>query len=265
MVAGADIAPFSVTSGERRHRGCRVRDTRRVITQSRRHDAALLVVVVAILVVVNVVAHRVGGPVEIALIPVAAVVLLAVARGGGLGWRDLGLSRSELRAGIPFAVASVIVVAAIVSAAVAIPATREFFLSDRYDDTSEALLAAFVIIPLQTVLPEEVIFRGVLQGVLGRLCRPVMTLIFGAVAFGLWHISSSTGLTAGNEGLSDVLGAGVLAQIAGIAGAVLATGVAGFVLGWLRHRTTSLLAPIALHWALNATGAIGAAVAWQVS
>ena len=34
---------------------------------------------------------------------------------------------------------------------------------------------------------------------------------------------------------------------------------------WLRRRTTSLLAPIALHWALNATGAIGAAVAWQVS
>ena len=106
-----------------------------------------------------------------------------------------------------------IVVAAVVSTAVAIPATREFFLSDRYDDTSEALLAAFVIIPLQTVLPEEVLFRGVLQGVLGRLFTPLTTLVVGAIAFGLWHILSSTGLTAGNEGLSGVLGAGTVAQL----------------------------------------------------
>ena len=241
----------------------------RVITPSRRTDVALLVVVIVFLVAVNIGAHLADRPADREndhrVVPVAAVVAVGIARLAGLGWRDLGLSRAELRAGIPVAVAAVLVVAAVVSTAVAIPATREFFLSDRYDDTSEALLAAFVIIPLQTVLPEEVLFRGVLQGVLGRLFAPLTTLVVGAIAFGLWHILSSTGLTAGNEGLSGVLGAGTVAQIAGIAGAVVATGAAGFVLGWLRQRTTSLLAPIALHWALNATGAIGAAVAWQVS
>ncbi|MCR8897536.1 CPBP family intramembrane metalloprotease [Gordonia sp. GONU] len=232
---------------------------------SRRHDAALLVVVVAVLIAANIAAHRSAGVLAVVVIPVAAIVLLLVARLGGLDWRELGLSRAELRAGIAFAVASVIVVAAIVSTAVAVPATRDFFLSDRYDDTSEALLAAFVVIPLQTVIPEELMFRGVLQGTLGRLCGPRATLVFGAIAFGLWHILSSTGLTGGNEGLSDVLGSGTAAQVVEIAGAVVATGVAGLVLGWLRQRTTSLLAPIALHWALNATGAIGAAVAWNVS
>ncbi|MBM7279140.1 CPBP family intramembrane glutamic endopeptidase [Gordonia rubripertincta] len=232
---------------------------------SRRSDTALLVVVVVSLIAVNIVAHRASGVFAVLIVPVAAILLLLTVRLGGLGWRELGLSRAELRAGVPFAVASVIVVAAIVSSAVAIPATREFFLSDRYDDTSEALLAAFVVIPLQTAIPEELMFRGVLQGTLGRLCGPTATLVYGAVAFGLWHILSSTGLTEGNEGLSDTLGSGTVAQYAGIAGAVVVTGVAGFVLGWLRQRTTSLLAPIALHWALNATGAIGAAVAWQVS
>ncbi|ASR02980.1 CAAX amino terminal protease self- immunity [Gordonia rubripertincta] len=221
--------------------------------------------VVVSLIAVNIVAHRASGVFAVLIVPVAAILLLLTVRLGGLGWRELGLSRAELRAGVPFAVASVIVVAAIVSSAVAIPATREFFLSDRYDDTSEALLAAFVVIPLQTAIPEELMFRGVLQGTLGRLCGPTATLVYGAVAFGLWHILSSTGLTEGNEGLSDTLGSGTVAQYAGIAGAVVVTGVAGFVLGWLRQRTTSLLAPIALHWALNATGAIGAAVAWQVS
>ncbi|MCK8614230.1 CPBP family intramembrane glutamic endopeptidase [Gordonia sp. C13] len=232
---------------------------------SRRHDAVQLVAVVVALIAANITAHRSTGVLAVLIIPVAAILLLLIARLGGLDWRELGLSRTELRAGVPFAVASVIVVAAIVSTAVAIPATREFFLSDRYDDTSEALLAAFVVIPLQTALPEELMFRGVLQGTLGRLCSPTATLVYGAVAFGLWHVLSSTGLTEGNEGLSDTLGSGTVAQVAGIAGAVVATGVAGFVLGWLRQRTTSLLAPIALHWALNATGAIGAAVAWQVS
>lgn len=221
--------------------------------------------VVVSLIAVNIVAHRASGAFAVLIVPVAAILLLLTVRLGGLGWRELGLSRAELRAGVPFAVASVIVVAAIVSSAVAIPATREFFLSDRYDDTSEALLAAFVVIPLQTAIPEELMFRGVLQGTLGRLCGSTATLVYGAVAFGLWHILSSTGLTEGNEGLSDTLGSGTVAQYAGIAGAVVVTGVAGFVLGWLRKRTTSLLAPIALHWALNATGAIGAAVAWQVS
>ncbi|WP_439028926.1 lysostaphin resistance A-like protein [Gordonia terrae] len=234
-------------------------------TPSRRNGVVLLVTVALLLIGVNVLAHRVDGAVAVVIVPVAAAASVLVARAGGLGWRDLGMSRSELRAGIPFAVASVIVVAAVVSTAVAIPATREFFLSDRYDDTSDALLAAFVIIPLQTAIPEEILFRGVLQGALGRVFGPMVTLLAGAVAFGLWHILSSTGLTAGNEGLSDVLGSGALAQVAGIAGAVVATGAAGFVLGWLRQRTTSLLAPIALHWAINATGAIGAAVAWQVS
>ncbi|TYQ14449.1 UNVERIFIED_ORG: CAAX prenyl protease-like protein [Gordonia westfalica J30] len=224
----------------------------------------LLVAVVVALIAANITAHRSTGVLAVLMIPVAAILLLLIARLGGLDWRELGLSRTELRAGVPFAVASVIVVAAIVSSAVAIPATREFFLSDRYDDTSEALLAAFVVIPLQTAIPEELMFRGVLQGTLGRLCGPNATLVYGAVAFGLWHVLSSTGLTEGNEGLSDTLGSGTVAQVAGIAGAVVATGIAGFVLGWLRQRTTSLLAPIALHWALNATGAIGAAVAWQV-
>ncbi|MHC3002792.1 lysostaphin resistance A-like protein [Gordonia sp. GN26] len=232
---------------------------------SRRHDAVLLVAVVVALIAANITAHRLTGVLAVLIIPVAAILLLLIARLGGLDRRELGLSRAELRAGVPFAVASVIVVAAIVSTAVAIPATRDFFLSDRYDDTSEALLAAFVVIPLQTAVPEELMFRGVLQGTLGRVCGPAATLVYGAVAFGLWHILSSTGLTEGNEGLSDTLGSGTAAQVAGIAGAVVATGVAGFVLGWLRQRTTSLLAPIALHWALNATGAIGAAVAWQVS
>ncbi|MFW0785072.1 CPBP family intramembrane glutamic endopeptidase [Gordonia sp. CPCC 206044] len=231
---------------------------------SRTRSLLLLGAVVAMLVVTNVLAHFAGHWVGIVVVPVAAVLLVGGSRLAGMRWREMGLSPKELRAGVPYALAAVVAVFAVVSVAVAIPATRQFFLSDRYDSASEALLAGLVVIPLQTVLPEELMFRGVLQGALGRVFGVRWMLGLGALAFGLWHISSSLGLTEGNEGLSDLLGSGTFGQIVGILGAVVATSVAGLVLGWLRLRTTSLLAPISLHWALNAVGALGAAVAWHL-
>ncbi len=46
--------------------------------------------------------------------------------------------------------------------------------------------------------------------------------------------------------------------------AVLATGAAGFVFSWLRRRSGSLIAPIALHWSLNGMGALAAALVWHL-
>jgi membrane protease YdiL (CAAX protease family) len=51
----------------------------------------------------------------------------------------------------------------------------------------------------------------------------------------------------------------VLGTLAGVVLAVAATAVAGFVFTWLRRRSGSLLAPIALHWSLNGLGALAAA------
>ncbi|MER2207231.1 MAG: CPBP family glutamic-type intramembrane protease, partial [Rhodococcus sp. (in: high G+C Gram-positive bacteria)] len=87
----------------------------------------------------------------------------------------------------------------------------------------------------------------------------------GSLMFGLWHIASSMGLTSGNEGLSGFLGTGVVGQVAGILGAVLATAAAGLVFTWLRHRSGSLIAPIALHWSLNGAGALAAALVWHAT
>ncbi|NKW63977.1 CPBP family intramembrane metalloprotease, partial [Rhodococcus hoagii] len=87
----------------------------------------------------------------------------------------------------------------------------------------------------------------------------------GSLLFGLWHIASSLGLTTGNRGLTGILGGGLMGQILGIAGAVAATAAAGFVFTWLRSRSGSLLAPIALHWSLNGIGALAAALVWHAS
>lgn len=151
-------------------------------------------------------------------------------------------------------------VAAVIAALVAIPATRGFFVDHRYASLSAVIFAAVVLIPLLTVVPEELAFRGVLHGSLRRRLGKRGGLIVGSALFGLWHVLSSLGLNAQNAGLSAVLGGGWLGQLLGILGAVLATSVAGAGFIWLRERTGSILAPVGLHWALNAGGALAVGV-----
>ena len=138
-------------------------------------------------------------------------------------------------------------------------------MADRYATISAALVASMIVIPLQTVIPEELAFRGVLQGTLGRIYGARGVFAAGSLLFGLWHIASSMGLTSGNAGLSNFLGGGVVGQVIGIAAAVVATAAAGLVFTWLRQRSGSLIAPIALHWSLNGIGALAAALVWHVS
>ena len=122
-----------------------------------------------------------------------------------------------------------------------------------------------VIIPLQTVIPEELAFRGVLHGALNRAWGFRGVAAAGSLLFGLWHVATSLGLTSGNVGFTRMFGGGFAGQLAGVLLAVAATAAAGFVFTWLRRRSGSLLAPIALHWSLNGLGALAAALVWHLA
>jgi uncharacterized protein len=222
-------------------------------------------VVVAVLVCTNLIAHFTTVWASIATVPIAAVVLVALTRRRGLGWAELGLSPKQWKTGSLYALGAVGLVLTVVAIGALLPLTRPFFMADRYATISAALVASMIVIPLQTVIPEELAFRGVLHGTLGRIYGARGVFAAGSLLFGLWHIASSLGLTAGNAGLSNFLGGGVLGQIIGIVAAVLATAAAGFVFTWLRRRSGSLLAPIALHWSLNGLGALAAALVWHAS
>ncbi|CQD19141.1 putative integral membrane protein [Mycolicibacterium conceptionense] len=72
-------------------------------------------------------------------------------------------------------------------------------------------------------------------------------------------------MTSENVGFTRLFGGGVFGMIAGVVLAVVATGIAGFIFTWLRKRSGSLIAPIALHWSLNGVGALAAAMVWHLS
>ncbi|MGO3328248.1 CPBP family intramembrane glutamic endopeptidase [Gordonia sp. (in: high G+C Gram-positive bacteria)] len=198
------------------------------------------------------------------IVTITAIVAAALAVGSGLRTADLGLSPGTLARGARWSAAIVAVVVSAIGVALAVPPLRELFHNDAYRDLSWALFSALVLIPLQTVIPEELLFRGIVTGALLRRHSVAVAITVQAVLFGLWHIVSSIGLSEGNEGIGDVVGSGLAGQIFGVVGAVVFTGASGAVFGWLRIRTGSLLPCIALHWAANGAGAIAAAFAWQL-
>ena len=222
-------------------------------------------VVVVVLAVTNLIAHFTTPLANIAVVPAAAIGLVVLVRARGLGWADLGLGRDQWRSGAGYALAAVGLVLTVIAVGALLPWTRPMFLNDRYATLSGAVVASMIVIPLQTVIPEELAFRGVLHGALDRAWGFRGVAAAGSLLFGLWHIASSLGLTSGNVGFTRVFGGGVAGMLGGIALAVLATAAAGFVFSWLRRRSGSLIAPIALHWSLNGLGALAAALVWHLS
>ncbi|MCT7661950.1 CPBP family intramembrane glutamic endopeptidase [Mycobacterium deserti] len=222
-------------------------------------------VVVAVLVVTNLIAHFTTPWASIATVPAAAVGLIVLVRSRGLDWTELGLGREHWRSGAGYAAAAVGLVLTVIAIGALLPWTRPMFMNNNYATISGALIASMVVIPLQTVIPEEVAFRGVLHGALNRAWGFRGVAAAGSLLFGLWHIATSFGLTSENVGFTRIFGTGVLGTVAGVVLAVVATGIAGFVFTWLRRRSGSLIAPIALHWSLNGLGALAAALVWQLS
>jgi membrane protease YdiL (CAAX protease family) len=221
------------------------------------HRRLLLVLgaVVAILMVVNV-ANKYG-PSGTGLVagPLVALILVLLGRRAGLSWHDLGLSRRTLIPGLKYALGAVAAVAVVYAIGAAIPLTRPAFHDVRYHlHLSAALITAFVVVPLGTVLLEEVAFRGVLMGLVSRHRGALWASITSSVLFGLWHILPSLRLNRANEAVGSVLGTGLTGQVLAVAGAVGFTAIAGLLLCELRRRSGSLLAAAALHWATNGLG-----------
>jgi membrane protease YdiL (CAAX protease family) len=105
---------------------------------------------------------------------------------------------------------------------------------------AEVLERVLLYLPLDTVVPEEVAFRGVLLGALRRRTGPLGAVGLAAVPFALWHTVLALAETPSRNPTHLALK---------FAGYFL--GGVGF--GLLRQATGTLAAPLAAHWTLNAT------------
>ncbi|BFU44760.1 CPBP family intramembrane glutamic endopeptidase [Krasilnikovia sp. MM14-A1004] len=203
------------------------------------------------------------GPAHAMLVvgPVGAILLLLLARSAGLSADDVGLGRDSWRRGAAYAGVCVAAVAAVYIVAALLPGTRDAFHDVRYDNgPGKAVLTAFVVVPLGTVLFEEVAFRGVLWGLLRVSRGPTVATLVSSGLFGLWHVMPSLRLNKVNPAVTGLVGDGRAGQVLAVLGAVLFTAAAGVVFCELRRRSGSLLAPMGLHWAVNGLGVLVTAV-----
>lgn len=180
------------------------------------------------------------------------VAAMALGRVAGLTAVDVGAARAHVApgfrlGGLAFSAITVVVVCAGLAG----------LLTDGRVDGSfgDMILRTLVVIPVGTVLVEELAFRGVLHGLLVRVTSARWAFMAGALLFGLWHVFPAWRDGAVETDLAEVgQGATVLATS-------VATTAAGVMFVWLRVRSQSLIAPILAHLATNS---VTFAVVWAM-
>jgi membrane protease YdiL (CAAX protease family) len=227
----------------------------------RTRDRAVSGAVVLTLVAINMTDHLLHPPWWVRALE--GVGLLAWARLDGLSWSQLGLGRDRLASGCRWALGAIGVTAGVYVVGVLLPMTRPAFQDVRYHQPlSEALRTAFVVIPLGTVVLEELAFRSVLWGFLSRHLRQGQVMVTTSVIFGFWHVLPSLHVGASNRGVSEAVGGASGAAV--VVGSVVLTTIGGLVFGELRRRSGSVLASAGAHWATNSLGVLFGLVAWRL-
>ncbi|MEN2423939.1 CPBP family intramembrane glutamic endopeptidase [Streptomyces rimosus] len=211
---------------------------------------------VAVLVIANVVNNRWAPGFGVLTAVVVSVLLLVVLFRAGGTWADAGLEAATLKRGALWAVVLIGLVGVGYAVAALLPATRGLFADERYGGLTggQVALRVLVVVPVGTVLLEEVAFRGVLYGLVRRARGAVWATGVSSVLFGVWHVLPSLGLAVDKPALTPLFGRSVAGAVIAVMAAVLFTGAAGVLFCELRRRSGSLLAPMGLHWAVNAFG-----------
>lgn len=174
----------------------------------------------------------------------------------GLSLDAMGLSLATLPLGIVYATGIVAVIVAGVFIASRLPIIGHYFKNESFADASKkrVFYEAGFRVPLGTALLEEVLFRGVLLGLLLESNNTIWALVFSSVIFGLWHIFPTVNQLEANQAAKDMVAGKRGRRLLSILAVVGTTTLAGVCFGWLRIWSGSLITPWLVHWAINASG-----------
>lgn len=196
--------------------------------------------------------------ITLSIVTIAYGALYGIYRYAKLEPKDVGLSKDTLGKGMR--VSLVIIGMTLVGSILAYMISPDAFLDERYRQSiGQALIASLVILPIRTVILEELLFRGLLWGMLAKQKTELFATLVSSLLFGLWHILPSRNI--GDKAFSGV--ELTISEPFVIVGIVFATFLAGVAFSELRRRTGSLLPAVAAHWAINGAGIILAAFAWR--
>src|SRR5258708_13912315 len=156
-----------------------------------------VVVIASILVVFGNAAGVAAGPnvVTVSWVAIAQsagtlVIVIVASRWCGLTWAEAGVGRTNLLrssligAGTGLALAAVVLLALEVGARLGSPITYQPL---RGASMGAVLAHSLVGLPLQTAIPEELAFRGLLLGLLMRKLTPLRATVVTSAIFVAWH------------------------------------------------------------------------------
>lgn len=170
----------------------------------------------------------------------------------GLSWSDIGLAPGSLLTGLLWGLAVSLPVAMIISLFVSHKFTRHLFRGSQLPAKPIKLAYEFGLrIPLGTALSEEIIFRGVLLGMLLQNHNQLTSLAVSAILFGLWHILPTLDTIRQNDAVTALAKSSFVHKHLPVVTTVLFTGLVGVAFGWLRIWAGSLLAPWVVHSVVN--------------
>jgi membrane protease YdiL (CAAX protease family) len=234
----------------------------------RPHEAHMghLIVILILGLYANIIANEVLGPVwYIPFNLTLLAVTLILARRAGTTWTSMGLRRDRATRGLKFGIAVVAGIVLGMYVVLALSSFDDILRDERFVESSIGLLLfhALIRIPLGTALYEEVLFRGVIFGMLARRYTPLKAAVSSSILFGLWHI-----LPVLDAMRTNPVGAhfsGLSGAAAAVLAAVIGTFVAGMGLLWVRLFANSILASVIVHIATNSTAIIAAIVVLHLS
>src|SRR5262249_16826596 len=197
------------------------------------------------------------GPAAISVSLLTAALAL-IAWSAGATRADLGLARTDMRAGLLYGAGAFGAVLLVLVVAAVIPATNGFLHDSRAQIDGGRLLYKLVTILLLTAIPEEFAFRGVLLGSALRLWGPWRASLITSALFGLWHIAPTLHTMSDNR---EFTAAAALTggQVLLVSGSVAVTFLDRLVSCGVRPRPGSLIAPVMAHVAPNG---LALPVAW---
>lgn len=185
---------------------------------------------------------------------------IVIARTAGTTWTSMGLRPDRIGRGLKVGGAVIGLIALVIAIGVALPITRDLFRDERIEDASVAwvLFQALVRVPLATALYEEVLFRGIVFGMLVRRMKPLVAGVVSSVLFGLWHILPTLD-TIGTNPAGEVVD-GPIGYTVAILLAVASTALAGVGFLLVRLYANSTYAAVLAHIGTNSTAMLGSLV-----
>jgi len=178
------------------------------------------------------------------------LIVIVASRWCGLTLAEAGIGRTNLLrssligAGIGLGLAAVLLLALEVGAQLGTPITYQPL---RGASISGVLTHALVGLPLQTAIPEELAFRGLVLGLLMRKLTPLRAAFVTSAIFVAWHLAVQVQTLA----VTNLTSPWQILPAMGLAFAGLFAG--GVIFALLRLRTRNLAAAVVAHWLFDAS------------